>query len=95
MPKQHTLKAVVSDGDTIPRFEDWNPGEAYMPADKSGVGFLCPCGCGRETFLSLDGAWGGKQWRLESADPLTISPSIHDTGCGAHFFVRAGKVDFC
>lgn len=94
MPRQAMMQSVVSAGETIPGMENWTEGVAYLPADKSAVGFLCPCGCGREVFLPLDGEHG-RQWRLESVDPLTISPSILDKGCGAHYFIRAGKVDFC
>lgn len=31
------------------------------------------------------------KWTVESWDPLTISPSVHNTGCGLHGFIRDGK----
>ena len=31
-------------------------------------------------------------WRVESTDPLTLSPSISCRACGRHYFVREGKV---
>lgn len=33
----------------------------------------------------------GVFWKLESRDPLTISPSIHCLNCGLHGFVRDGR----
>jgi len=31
------------------------------------------------------------KWAVESWEPLTISPSVHNTGCGLHGFIREGK----
>ena len=32
-----------------------------------------------------------RQWTIEQADPLTLSPSILCTTCGHHGFIREGK----
>ena len=34
---------------------------------------------------------GRPLWAVESLDPLTISPSVHDPSCGLHGFIRDGK----
>lgn len=33
----------------------------------------------------------GPRWTVESADPLTLSPSILCSACGHHGFIRAGR----
>lgn len=34
---------------------------------------------------------GAPQWHVESANPLTLSPSILCRSCGNHGFIREGK----
>lgn len=38
-------------------------------------------------FLTISG-WG---WRVQSVDPLTVTPSIFCTGCLTHGFIKDGK----
>lgn len=58
------------------------------------VMFLCPCGC--ERLVCLPAAPGEKQpgrWLLKlEGDEITLSPSIKDHVCGAHYFIRASRV---
>lgn len=49
-------------------------------------------------FITIEGsawhkAFDGKiaAWKMESAEPLTLSPSILCRGCGDHGFIRGGK----
>lgn len=58
---------------------------------------LCPCGCGDRIELNL----------LKSAKPCwtakvhddgtgSLSPSVwRQKGCGSHFFLRNGQIDWC
>lgn len=59
--------------------------------------FLCPCGCGAPLLLSLN-PQRRPRWTVTqtwSARP-TIKPSIRrPDGCRSHFWIRAGKVDWC
>ena len=54
----------------------------------------CPCGCGEEIPVNLDGR-AGKAWRLYRApsEGLTVFPSIwRDTGCKSHFVIWRGHI---
>ena len=75
-------------------------GSIYLIGERGNLWFgalLCPCGCGDTIQLNF----------LEDASPrwtvkehwngmVTLQPSVwRQKGCGAHFFVRAGKVLWC
>ena len=61
----------------------------------TAVTFLCPCGCGHETYTPVTDATKGeakteRHW-LYSAGP-TLTPSIGFTsGCKAHFNITNGE----
>lgn len=63
-----------------------------------GVAFTCPCGKHPVwiPFRAKDDDRGdGPTWVHESGDSLenlTLSPSILDRGCGAHYFIRNGEI---
>lgn len=58
--------------------------------------FLCPCGCNDEICIPLDLLGEGPMWRLESEQPIHISPSLQRTyGCKSHFFVHGGEFRMC
>jgi hypothetical protein len=61
------------------------------------VAMLCPCGCGSVIQLSLLET-DSPRWRL-SVDRKgipTLAPSVYRTqGCKSHFFLRAGRIDWC
>lgn len=49
--------------------------------------------CGGAVYLEgKSGPYGGRaEWKLESLDPLTLSPSVLCSVCGDHGFVRGGS----
>jgi hypothetical protein len=58
---------------------------------------ICPCGCGEVIELNLL-----KQvrpcWDIEEHQDGSVSlmPSVwRQKGCGSHFFVRRGRIDWC
>ena len=57
---------------------------------------LCPGSCGRLLCLNMD-AGAGPSWSFEVEDDgsLTVDPSVRDLKCGAHFWFRKGRVEFC
>ena len=63
---------------------------------KGGLIGLCPGVCGRFLYLNID-AGAGPSWshKVEEDGTLTISPSVRDMKCGAHFWMRKGRVEFC
>ncbi|WP_425525696.1 DUF6527 family protein [Xanthomonas campestris] len=56
---------------------------------------MCPCGCGEVIELSLSPE-SRNFWKLavEAGRP-TLHPSVwRKTGCGSHFWVRRGRVQW-
>lgn len=54
-------------------------------------GVMC-AGSGLFDLPGIAGAFPGRAvWRVESWDPLTLSPSLLCTTCGNHGFVREGR----
>lgn len=55
--------------------------------------FRCPCGCGTELPINLDGR-AGPAWRIYHPGPsASLYPSVwRDSGCGAHFILSRGYV---
>jgi hypothetical protein len=60
------------------------------------ISMLCPCGC--DATISLNAlADDSPQWILKEREGVpSIEPSIwRRTGCRSHFFVRAGRIEWC
>ena len=90
---------------TMDEFERAGKGAVFFPSstdnasprpEEGGVNEIwnnC-AGCGRRCFLRIGGEISPK-WKLESLDPLTLSPSVHHNealgGCGWHGYLREGK----
>lgn len=86
------------------RFYSWSPdrsiasnAERFADApdvERAGLILTCPHGDGGITF-TLEGhpTFGDPErgWKVESWDPLTLSPSIHRLECGCHGFIREGR----
>lgn len=83
--------------------------EARAAANQDGVAALvssgekrkwlilkCPCGCGQEIALNLMGSHSPR-WRVDvtSAQSFSVHPSVDATSCGAHFWLRDGRVSWC
>ena len=56
----------------------------------------CPCGCNEELALNLMRShrpvW---QVAVNDAGLASLHPSVHSTKCGAHFWVKDGRVIWC
>lgn len=59
--------------------------------------FRCPCGCGEELALNLmrshHPCWTATLHDLDGT--MSVSPSVDSTSCGAHFWIRHNRVDWC
>lgn len=86
------------------------PGKIYVIvgtelAARNGdsVHFQCPCGCGKEVFLTCTTPSNPRnrdpQWELKLTGPsnlVTLHPSIRDRGsCKSHYHIKEGKVEWC
>lgn len=58
--------------------------------------FACPCRCGEVIALNLMGSYSPR-WSVQqdSAGSISVSPSVDSTTCGAHFFIRRNRVEWC
>lgn len=61
------------------------------------AGMHCPCGCGRRLeVMLLPGVKPRWDLRVDARGLPTLHPSIWvKDGCKAHFFLRAGMVEWC
>ena len=70
-----------------------------LNGDVAGIAFLCPCGCGREGYLPVNGSGRlGPSWEWDGElEHPTLSPSIHNTGmpCQWHGWLRRGEWSAC
>lgn len=66
------------------------------PDKRKWLVFLCPCGCGEVLWLNLM-ASHHPMWRIadHKDGTITVSPSVNAQKCGAHFWVRRNRVDWC
>ncbi|WP_363928503.1 DUF6527 family protein [Thiobacillus sp. 0-1251] len=58
--------------------------------------FTCPCGCKQQIALNMMRSHSPR-WRVEvrSRNLFTVHPSVDSTTCGAHFWLRDGRVIWC
>lgn len=54
---------------------------------------MCPCGCGAQLALNLMPSHR-PVWRIivRTETDFTIFPSVDSTTCGAHFWLRSGRI---
>lgn len=81
------------------------PGEMQVMRSDTGevkaVDFLCPCGCGRNSYTSVctpeEKALGkvSGRWGYDPATVTLIPSVLWLSGCKSHFFIRNGKVEWC
>jgi hypothetical protein len=92
---KYTYKATVSSRGAASSYLS-QPGDAVI-VDRQGLRWLilaCPCGCGAEIPINLDGR-AGKAWRLfkHKDGALTVYPSVwRDTDCKSHFIIWRSKI---
>ncbi|MHB1401825.1 MAG: DUF6527 family protein [Thiobacillus sp.] len=58
--------------------------------------FTCPCGCQQQIALNMMQSHAPR-WRVDvrSRNLFTVHPSVDSTTCGAHFWLRDGRVTWC
>lgn len=65
-----------------------------IPGDEkiSGIAFMCPCGCGQDSWLPVgQGGFERKEWHWDGNEEApTLTPSVLNTFCGWHGFLKAG-----
>ena len=91
-------KLIIVEGDSLPLKM---PRRHLVLAKDAGedwcVGMRCPCGCGRVIELLVIPE-AKPRWTV-SVD-LAGRPSLHPSvwlrdGCGSHFWLRSGRVEWC
>lgn len=89
---------VVIEGDSLPSVLPYR--KIVLARDKGEewcVGMRCPCGC-NDTIELLLIAEARPRWDLsvDKYNRPTLTPSVwRRLGCGAHFWLRNGKIQWC
>lgn len=78
---------TIENCDFIP--EDLETDVLYVSNTFEIAMHLCACGCGFKTVTPLNPG----EWKLTSGP--TLSPSIGQRICGAHYWIRGGKIVWC
>ena len=92
------LRATVVE--TIPGLREQRIAGSIWYRDRDGqmcgIAFVCPCGCGNESWLPFRGSkfdTGGPSWEWNGdRDAPTLNPSVFNTGmpCKWHGWLRSG-----
>ena len=85
-------------GDFVP--DSLEPMRFYLVGDPDEpwqAALQCPCGCGDILQLSLlEHDYPSWRVRLDGVGRVWLWPSVaRGDRCGAHFFIRAGRVTWC
>jgi len=85
---RYTAQEAARSGEVVAIFNDsGKPKWAY---------FMCPCGCGQQLALNLMPTQL-PHWRVSilSDTDFSVLPSVDSTTCGAHFWLRNGRITWC
>jgi hypothetical protein len=79
--------------DRVPIREEMEYGIFYIAEDFHCAGHLCLCGCGEETFITLQEG----RWKLikEKNGKISITPSLQNTfACRSHYIITNNVANF-
>ncbi len=68
--------------------------EVYRDGEIYAIEYTHPGECARRSegdFVPVAREQNAQDWKLESENPLTLSPSLLCRTCGHHGFIREGK----
>jgi hypothetical protein len=83
------MKMIPVMVDELPGPSECQPGRLYLTRDLKHSLHRCPCPCGRVVYLPT----GPGGWTLSQNDAGTsLSPSILNHPCEAHYWIRDGEV---
>lgn len=97
VPRPEVVGEIVGD---FPAPTDLRPGTMQVVVDGGRAKWACtpcPCGCGERLQLSLNPT-RRPRWTvtLDWLGRPTVHPSVcQRSGCLSHFWVRAGRIDWC
>lgn len=70
---------------------------ATLDGEEAGIGFVCPCGCGRQGFLPTQSSTSGPRWDWNGdRSAPTLTPSVLQVGgCQWHGYLTDGEWRSC
>lgn len=74
--------------------EELQEGVLYVCLRYATAIHLCCCGCGHKAVTPIiddEHNWGHR-WSIDYDGQVTLNPSILNTWCGAHYWVRKNQV---
>lgn len=77
----------------MPNPDERRPGVIYISEIYRGAGWICPCGCKNWVYIMF----GPQNWELikeQDGKMISITPSIGDYACHAHYYIKNNKIDF-
>ena len=89
-PSIHQLREELVAGSYC--YRAFREGEA--PA---GMAFICPCGCGSESWMAFEGSnQPGPCWKWNGNDlSPSLTPSVKQINCGWHGWLKDGYWEVC
>jgi hypothetical protein len=94
-------KRILFHGVRVEEFPDkLDRAKVYLAGEGDNLwaaAMICPCGCGDVIKLNLlkqaRPCWGVQE---HSDGTVTLAPSVwRQKGCGSHFLLRHGRIDWC
>lgn len=83
----------------IPNPIDMKVGILYISMEYGVCIHFCACGCGQQCvtpFYTEDLSREFHRWEFKNEDGLiSLSPSILNYGCNAHYFLIRNEIKFC
>lgn len=91
----HTIRQVTAVKSAVAIPDALDPGVALVVGSpRKWLVLGCPCGCREVLWLNLM-PQAFPRWRVtRRAGTLTVRPSVDAVGCGSHFWVTRGKIEW-
>jgi len=67
----------------------------YISEEFGHITHICPCGCKQKIDIGIAPFWKDGWTMTENNGEVSLSPSLLNRFCGAHYFFRNNKIEWC